>query len=227
MPHTTPSGGFLALCRLVDRQRPTTLPWSGSITARTTPPRCDRRATGRGCSLSTTSVDRRGPPSTPLFTGTGRASGKEKSRFLEFRQPAMPAKLFVPVRLTTKTEPTLSDSLVLDKTRYQRNAVVRALAAQLGLSPCPRDWNRTRSAATWVIDTARRSGSALVDLQAIAAYRFPASISYRSGGWSSIRTRTGSWGRPRHPKRAEYSPAGRTGSSVVSGETSGSSNGRP
>ena len=70
---------------------------------------------------------------------------------------------------------------------------------------------------------------AMVDLQAIAIYRFPASISYRSGGWSSIRTRTGSWGwsRPRHPKRAEYSPAARAGSFVVSGETSGSSNGRP
>ena len=62
---------------------------------------------------------------------------------------------FVSVQLTTKTEPTLSDSLVLDKTRYQRNAVVQALAAQLGISPCSRDWNRTRSAATWVIDTAR------------------------------------------------------------------------
>jgi len=32
---------------------------------------------------------------------------------------------FVSVQLTTKTEPTLSDSLVLDKTRYQRNAVVQ------------------------------------------------------------------------------------------------------
>ena len=45
--------------------------------------------------MSTTSVDRRGPPSAPLFTGTGRARGRKKERFLEFRQPAMPAKLFV------------------------------------------------------------------------------------------------------------------------------------
>ena len=43
----------------------------------------------------------------------------------------MPAKLFVSVQLTTKTEPTPNDLLVLDKTRYQRNAV-QALAAQLG-----------------------------------------------------------------------------------------------
>ncbi len=67
----------------------------------------------------------------------------------------MPAKLFVSLQFTTKTVPTLSDSLVLDKTRYQRNAVVQAVAAQLGISPCSHDWNRTQSAATWVIDTAR------------------------------------------------------------------------
>jgi len=41
-----------------------------------------------------------------------------------------PAKLFVSVRFATKTEPTPNDLLVLDKTRYQRNAV-QALAAQL------------------------------------------------------------------------------------------------
>ncbi len=41
---------------------------------------------------------------------------------------------FVSVQFTTKTEPTLSDSLVLDKTRYQRNAVVQAMAAQLGIT---------------------------------------------------------------------------------------------
>ena len=37
----------------------------------------------------------------------------------------MPAKLFVSVQFTTKTEPTPNDLLVLDKTRYQRNAVGR------------------------------------------------------------------------------------------------------
>ena len=41
---------------------------------------------------------------------------------------------FVSVQFTTKTELTLSDSLVLDKTRYQRNAVVQAMAAQLGIT---------------------------------------------------------------------------------------------
>ena len=46
----------------------------------------------------------------------------------------MPAKLFVSVRFTTKTEPTPNDSLALDKTRYQRNVVVQPLAAQLGSS---------------------------------------------------------------------------------------------
>ena len=46
----------------------------------------------------------------------------------------------------------MSDSLVLDKTRYQRNAVVQAMAPQLGISPCPRDWNRIQSAASWVIE---------------------------------------------------------------------------
>src|SRR5208283_133173 len=34
----------------------------------------------------------------------------------------MPAKLFASVQFTTKTEPTPNDLLVLDKTRYQRNA---------------------------------------------------------------------------------------------------------
>jgi len=34
----------------------------------------------------------------------------------------MPAKLFASVQLTTKTEPTPNDLLVLDKTRNQRNA---------------------------------------------------------------------------------------------------------
>ncbi|MGO8901581.1 MAG: hypothetical protein ACLQU5_24990 [Isosphaeraceae bacterium] len=69
-----------------------------------------------------------------LFTDTERACGREEWRFLEFRQPSMPAKLFVSVQFTTKTEPTPNDLLVLDNTRYQRNAVVLALAAQLGSS---------------------------------------------------------------------------------------------
>ena len=46
----------------------------------------------------------------------------------------MSAKIFVSVQFTTKTEPTLNDPLVLDKTHYQRNAVVQLLAAQLGNS---------------------------------------------------------------------------------------------
>jgi hypothetical protein len=37
----------------------------------------------------------------------------------------------VSVQFTTTTEPTPNDLLVLDKTRYQHNAVVRQLAAQL------------------------------------------------------------------------------------------------
>jgi hypothetical protein len=45
----------------------------------------------------------------------------------------MPAKLFVSVQLTTKTEPTPNNPLVLDNTRYQRNAVMQPLAAQLGI----------------------------------------------------------------------------------------------
>ena len=43
-------------------------------------------------------------------------------------------KLFVSIQLTTKTEPTPNDFLVLDKTRYQRIVVVRALATQLGIT---------------------------------------------------------------------------------------------
>jgi hypothetical protein len=46
----------------------------------------------------------------------------------------MPAKLFLSVQFTTKTEPTPNDLLVLEKTRYQRNAVVQPLAAQLGMT---------------------------------------------------------------------------------------------
>ena len=69
----------------------------------------------------------------PLFSGTERAYGRKKQRFLEFRQPSMPAKLFVSVQLTTKTEPTPNNPLVLDNTRYQRNAVMQPLAAQLGI----------------------------------------------------------------------------------------------
>ncbi len=57
-----------------------------------------------------------------------------KQRFLEFRQPSMPAKLFVWVQFTTKTEPTANDLLVLVKTRSQRNAVVQPLAARLGIT---------------------------------------------------------------------------------------------
>ena len=45
----------------------------------------------------------------------------------------MPAKLFVSVELTTKTEPTPNNPLVLDNTRYQRNSVMQPLAAQLGI----------------------------------------------------------------------------------------------
>jgi len=40
----------------------------------------------------------------------------------------------VSVQFTTKTEPTPRDLLVLDKTRYQRNAVMQPLAAQLGIT---------------------------------------------------------------------------------------------
>jgi len=46
----------------------------------------------------------------------------------------MPAKLFVSVQFTTKTEPTPNDLLVLVKTRSQRNAVVQPLAARLGIT---------------------------------------------------------------------------------------------
>ena len=38
------------------------------------------------------------------------------------------------VKFTTKTKPTPNELLVLEKTRYQRNAVVQALAAQLGIT---------------------------------------------------------------------------------------------
>jgi len=40
----------------------------------------------------------------------------------------------VPVQVTAKTEPTPNDLRVLDKTRYQRNAVVQPLAAQLSIT---------------------------------------------------------------------------------------------
>jgi hypothetical protein len=40
----------------------------------------------------------------------------------------MLAELFVPIQFTTKTGPTPNDLLVLDKIRYQRNAVMQALA---------------------------------------------------------------------------------------------------
>jgi len=46
----------------------------------------------------------------------------------------MPAKLFLSVQFTTKTEPTPIDLLVLENTRYQRNAVVQPLTAQLGMT---------------------------------------------------------------------------------------------
>jgi|SRR5271157_458780 len=46
----------------------------------------------------------------------------------------MPAKLFVSVQFTTKTEPTPNDLLALVKTRYQHNDVVQPLAAQLGMT---------------------------------------------------------------------------------------------
>ena len=44
----------------------------------------------------------------------------------------MSEKQLVSVQLSTKTQPTPMIFLVLDKTRYQRNAVVQALAARLG-----------------------------------------------------------------------------------------------
>ena len=53
----------------------------------------------------------------------------------------MPAKVFASVQFTTKTEPTPNDSLVLDKTRYQRNAVVQPLAAQLARKGLPTFWH--------------------------------------------------------------------------------------
>jgi len=70
----------------------------------------------------------------------------------------------VPVQFITKTEPTLNDLLVLDKTRYQRNAVVQPLAARLGItllflpsrSPNLNSSNRGRNAE----GAARSSGHA-------------------------------------------------------------------
>jgi hypothetical protein len=46
----------------------------------------------------------------------------------------MPTELFVLVQFTTKAEPIPNGLLVLDKTRYQRNAVVQPLAVRLGIT---------------------------------------------------------------------------------------------
>ena len=85
----------------------------------------------------------------------------------------------------TKIEPTPKDSLVLDKIRYQRSAVVQPLAAQLGSSlsqqnsaPFESGRGRPRSGTwkTWVVPCALYAGRTSAKTQSL--YRRASMITF-------------------------------------------------
>ena len=99
----------------------------------------------------------------------------------------MPAKLFVSVQFTTKTEPPPKDLLVLDKTRYQRNAVVQPLAAQLGSSLSQQNsapfQESKKVAGTVISESDKVSGTVMVLLRPASVIRRMSLIS--KNRWSA------------------------------------------
>ena len=82
------------------------------------------------------------------------------------------------VQFTTKIEPTPNDSLVLDKTRYQRNAVVQPLAAQLARERATRFWHNGNVVGPFRLPTPHATRAAIRRDQRGRVVRTPSPAGY-------------------------------------------------
>ena len=142
MPHTTLYGGFLAMCLFIVLLPS---PAAGEEPAPGANGKIPRSAPERPTSPGLVQQAGLEPlPASPSRLSVRRQNESPRSMhgdgpYCYLNNPGFEPCPLCQFSLQRKTEPTLSDSLVLDKTRYQRNAVVQCPGGSVGhLSLLPR-----------------------------------------------------------------------------------------